>query len=110
MIEIYEIYDKEKEYFTKDGQIYSYEKVKEDFPAVDYTKLVVTLYGRTVEKVETFDYLKGINRIKADVTDDEALTLIEKAEELKRTESTPLERIAAALEYLELVNMWGEES
>lgn len=105
MFEIYEIYDSKKDYFTKDGQIYSYEKIKHDFPAVDYTKMVVTLYGRTIEKVETFDYLRGTNRIKADVPDEEALMLIAKAENIKKTESTPLERIAAALEFLELVNM-----
>ena len=105
MIEICELYDKNKEYFTKDGQIYSCEQMQHDFPAVQYTKMVVFLYGRTIEKIEMFDYLKGINRIKADVPDDEALQMIEKAEELKRTESTPLERIAAALEFIELVNM-----
>ena len=105
MTETFELYDKEKEYYTKDGQIYSYDVVKKDYPAVDFTKLVVMLYGRTVLKVETFDYLKGINRVKADATDEEALEQIAHAEMVKLTESTPLERIASALEFLELVNM-----
>ena len=105
MVETFELYDKNKDYFTKDGQIYSYEKVKKDYPAVDFTKLVVILYGRTVLKVETFDYLRGINRIKAGIPDDEALSQIANAEMVKLTESTPLERIAAALEFIELINM-----
>lgn len=105
MVETFELYNKENEYYTKDGQIYSYDKVKKDYPAVDFTKLVVMLYGRTVLKVETFDYLRGINRIKADIPDEEALSQIEHAEIVKATESTPIERIASALEFLELVNM-----
>ena len=105
MTETFELYDKEKEYYTKDGQIYSYDVVKKDYPAVDFTKLVVMLYGRTVLKVQTLDYLRGINRVKADVTDEEALEQIAHAEMVKETESTPLERIASALEFLELVNM-----
>ena len=105
MVETFELYDKEKEYYTKDGQIYGYDAVKKDYPAVDFTKLVVMLYGRTVLKVETFDYLRGINRIKADVSDEEALSQIAHAEMVKATESTALDRIASALEFLELVNM-----
>ena len=105
MVETFELYDKNKDYFTKDGQIYSYDVVKKEYPAVDFTKLVVMLYGRTVLKVETFDYLRGINRIKADIPDEEALSQIANAEMVKLTESTPLERIAAALEFIELINM-----
>lgn len=105
MVEVFELYNKEKEYFTKDGQIYSYEKVKKDFPAVDHTKMVAILYGRTILRMETFDYLRGINRIKADVSDKEAISQIANAEMVKLTESTPLERIAAALEFIELINM-----
>ena len=56
-------------------------------------------------KVDTFDYLRGINRVKADATDEEAIEQISHAEIVKLTESTPLERIASALEFLELVNM-----
>lgn len=105
MVETFELYNKENEYYTKDGQIYSYDEVKKDYPAVDFTKLVVMLYGRTVLKVETFDYLRGINQIRADVTDEEALSQIAHAEMVKTKESTPIERIASALEFLELVNM-----
>lgn len=105
MTETFELYDKEKEYYTKDGQIYSYDAVQRDYPAVDFTKLVVMLYGRTVLKVETFDYLRGINRVKADATDEEALEQIAHAEMVKATESTPIERIASSLEYLVLLKM-----
>lgn len=105
MTETFEVYNKENDYYTKDGQIYTYDKVRKDYPAVDYAKLVFMLYGRTVLKVQTFDYLRGINRIKSDVSDEEALSQIAHAEMVKATESTELERIASALEFLELVNM-----
>ena len=105
MTETFELYNKENEYYTKDGQIYSYEEVKKDFPAVDFTKLVVKLFGRTVLDVKTFDYMRGINKVKVDATDEEALSQIAHAEMVKETESTALDRIASALEFLELVNM-----
>ena len=105
MTETFELYNKENEYYTKNGQIYDYDAVKKDYPAVDFTKLVVMLYGRTVLKVETFDYLRGINRVKADVSDEEALSQIAHAEIVKATESRPIERIASALEFLNLVYM-----
>ena len=67
--------------------------------------MVVALYGRTVLKVETFDYLRGINRIKADVSDEEALAIISYNEDKARSESDTQERIAAALEFIELLMM-----
>lgn len=100
-----ELYNRNNEYYTKEGQIYSYEKAINDYPAIPYAKMVVFLFGRTVTDMNTFDYLCGINRIKADVPDDEALSIIAKAYEDAETESTPLERIASSLEYLTMINL-----
>lgn len=102
-----ELYDKSKDYFTKEGQILTYEDMVKKYPAIPYTKMVVFLFGRTVTDMNTFDYLCGINRIKADVLDDEALSIIAKSYENKETESTPLERIASSLEYLTMINLGG---
>lgn len=102
-----ELYDKGKDYFTKEGQILTYEDMVKKYPAIQYTKMVVFLFGRTVTDMNTFDYLRGINRIKADVPDDEALSIIAKSYEDAETESTPLERIASSLEYLTMINLGG---
>lgn len=102
-----ELYDKNKEYFTKEGQIFTYEDAVKKYPAIPHTKMVVFLFGRTVTDMNTFDYLRGINRIKADVSDDEALSIIAKSYEDSETESTPLERIASSLEYLTMINLGG---
>ena len=58
--------------------------------------------------MEVFSYLIGINRISSKYTDEEALSILSNMEEEKETESTPIERIAAALEYIELLLMQKE--
>lgn len=102
-----ELYNKNNEYYTKEGQIFTYEDAIKKYPAIPYTKMVVFLFGRTVTDMNTFDYLCGINRIKADVPDDESLSIIAKSYEDAETESTPLERIASSLEYLAMINLGG---
>lgn len=102
-----ELYNKNNDYYTKEGRIFTYEDALKKYPAIPYTKMVVFLFGRTVTDMNTFDYLRGINRIKADVPDDEALSIISKSYEDAETESTPLERIASSLEYLAMINLGG---
>ena len=102
-----ELYNKNNEYYTKEGQIYSYENALKDYPAIPHTEMVVFLYGRTLIDMNTFDYLKGINRIKVNIPDDEALSIILMNYDDSRTESTPLERIASSLEYLTMINLGG---
>ena len=101
----YEIYSPKNEYFTKDGQIYTEEMFSRDYPAVHSEKIVVYLYGGTVTKAYTMSYLRGINRIKNDVTDEEAIIEFNRIKQLDDTESTAIERIAASLEYLILLFM-----
>lgn len=105
MITTYEIYNSEKSYTTKDGQIYTPEEFKRDYPAVNIEKMVVEVMGTVIISVFSFSYLKGINGVKADIPDEQALNLISQAEDIKKTESSPMERIAAALEFLEILNM-----
>lgn len=100
-----ELYDKSKDYFTKEGQFFTYEDAVKKYPAIPYTKMVVFLFGRTVIDMNTFDYLRGINRIKSNVSDEDAIYIISKNYEDSKTESTPLERIASSLEYLTMINL-----
>ena len=84
----YEVYDKEKEYVTKDGKIYSEEMFRRDYPAVVSQKMAVYVYGNTITQAFPLAYLRGINGIE---------------------NSTPLERIAASLEYLVLLFMGNRQ-
>lgn len=102
-----ELYNKNNEYYTKEGQIFTYEDAVKKYPAIPYTEMVVFLFGRTITDMNTFDYLRGINRIKANITDVEALSIIAKEYSDSKTESTPLERIASSLEYLTMINLGG---
>lgn len=106
----WEIYDKEKLYLTKDGGIYSYEEFIKKYPAVLHTKMAVFCYENVIEKAEVFSYLLGINRISNTYTDEEALNILSNMEEEKTTESTPIERIAAAFEFIELLLMQQENN
>ena len=105
----YEIYNPQNAYLTKDGQIYTEAMFMKDYPASVITTMVVYLYGRTIDHAETFDYLRGKHGIKVDIPDDVALNMIASEEEGIATESTPIERIAASLEFLVLQSMKGVE-
>ncbi len=105
----YEVYDKEKEYVTKDGKIYSEEMFRRDYPAVVSQKMAVYVYGNTITQAFPLAYLRGINGIENSMTDGNAMMLINERKQLDETENTPLERIAASLEYLVLLFMGNRQ-
>ncbi len=101
----YEIYNSQNEYTTKDGKIYTEEMFREDYSAVVSQKMAVYVYGNTITEAYPLSYLRGINRIKNDVPDEEAIVIINDMKQLEESESSPIERIAASLEYLVLLFM-----
>ena len=105
MYKEYELYNKNNDYFTDNGQIITHEMMLEKYPAIEHTKMLVTLFGRTVLDIKTMDYMRGINRIKGNVSDADAIAIIQSNDYYTETESTTQERIAAALEFIELIMM-----
>lgn len=101
----YALYNPEKTYTTKEGKIYTSEMFALDYPAVHSANMAVYLFGNTIENASTVSYLRGINRIKPELTDEDAMKELTYKYELEETESTPIERIAASLEYLTLLFM-----
>lgn len=101
----WEIYNPQKKYLKTDGSEYTHDMFLKDYPAVSYTKMAVYLYGNTIDKVMPADYLRGINRISYEYDDEIAMAMITEIEEKEKTESTTQERIAAALEFIELIMM-----
>lgn len=105
MITVYEIYDPAKEYSTPDGKLYTPKEFEKNYPSVNIEPMAVELMGRVIVSAAPLSYLKGMNQIKADVDNQKALSLISEKQNIKNTENTPLERIAAALEFFELLNI-----
>lgn len=105
----YEIYNKNNEYSTKDGQIYTPEMFEKDYTAVHSQTIAVRVYGNTIVEAHPMSYLRGINKIENDVSDEEAIAQINAIQQINETENTPIERIASSLEYLVLLFM-GDKS
>lgn len=101
----YVLYDAEKTYTTPDGQIYTNEMFLKDYPAGNVARMAVMVSGTTIVKATTVSYLRGINYIDSDLSDEDALAIISYNEDKARTESSTQERIAAALEFIELLMM-----
>lgn len=102
----WKVYD-EQTYYTKEGEKIDEEVFKEKYPAVMAEKMVILVLGHTLLDVVSFNILRAYYGIDISKTDDEVLEIV-KEERLKEAkESTPLERIASALEYIEMTMMEG---
>ena len=71
--------------------------------------MAVYVYGNTITQAFPLAYLRGINGIENSMTDGNAMMLINERKQLDETENTPLERIAASLEYLVLLFMGNRQ-
>jgi hypothetical protein len=105
----YEIYDKEKEYTTPDGEIYTPEMFIKNYSAAISETMAVYVYENTITDAHTMSYLRGKYNITNDVNNEMAIAIINNNVQIEKTESTPIERIAASLEYLVLLFMKEKE-
>lgn len=99
---ITEFYDPEKTYISQNGQLINNEQFEKLYPASAFTKMVVFMEGNVLIEVNTFEYLKAHYLVPDILNDEESLQTIQKLRNDELTESTPLERIAAALEYISM--------
>ena len=98
-----EFYDKNKTYFTPQGQEITYETFKKDYPAVDYTPMVCSVGdGVVIFEVYTYVSLCEEYGVSMDKESEKTLREIEMAMMSKNSENTPIERIASSLEYIVL--------
>lgn len=107
-----EIYDSKKTYLYPNMTLAAPEDITNTFPAVNITKCVITTdtEGNMFYSVEPLSAM--VNRLGADTSqcksDEEILTLLENIIDNPRTpepEITAQDRIAAALEYQNLLSM-----
>lgn len=99
---VYEIYNPENVYVTQDGNYVTPEQFAIEHNSVFDRPIAVGLEGRTIVKVEDYGYLLSIYKISNDVPTENALNIINEKVKIDSEENTPIERIAASLEYIVL--------
>lgn len=102
---MWEVYDKKKEYFDKEGQPFSYDRMLKEFPVVQAEKVCVDVIGSCIQSYNTMMQARADRLVDPEMTDKEACIYMTQYDELKERESTPLERIAAALEFIAMSYM-----
>ena len=102
-------YDNTKTYMYPNGDIATPERVKKDFPAIDtFTHIIETdEAGQVLFAVQNLAAIKSQMGISVDLSDDEAIQQIEIIRNAPppEPEVSPEERIAAALEFNNILNM-----
>lgn len=108
MIKI-EKYDGSKTYMFPNGELATPERVKRDYPAVEAFAHIVETdeAGQVMFAIQNLAAIKSQMGIDMSINDDEAISQIE---EIRNTpppepEPTPEERVAAALEFQNVLNM-----
>lgn len=108
MIKI-EKYNESKTYMYPNGDLATPEKVKKDFPAVTaFTHIVETdEAGQVLFAIQNLAAIKSQMGIDANLSDEESIRKIENKRNAPAPEPEPdsLERVAAALEYQNLMSM-----
>ncbi|AEE95798.1 hypothetical protein [Mahella australiensis] len=105
----YELFDGTKTYMFPNGALATPETIRSQFPAVDTFPHLLELNGNVVQAVMEFGAVKGIYQIDESLSDEEAIAEITyKANNPPPPEPTADERIAAALEYQNIMSMPDE--
>jgi len=107
----YEIFDGTKTYMFPNGELATPEVIKQRFPAVTMFPHVLEINGNVIQAVMELQATRHIMNIPDDLTDEEAI-----AEMTKRANQppappppTPDERIAAAMEFQNLMSLPDKE-
>lgn len=95
-------YNNETLYWA-DGTEFTSDMMKHQYPASEVEEMAVKVVGVTLLEVKTVLYVRSEYMIPSDMSDEEAFKRMEAIDYENATKSTPLERIAASLEYLCMV-------
>lgn len=108
MIKI-EKYDGSKTYMFPNGDLASPERVKKDYPAVEaFTHIVETdEAGQVMFALQNLAAIRSQMGIDSSLSEDEAISKIEEIRNAPQPEPEPTveERVAAALEFQNVLNM-----
>lgn len=104
-----EKYNNSKTYMFPSGDIATPERVEKDYPAVKYFDHIIETdeAGQVMFAIQNLAAAKSQFEIDANLSDEEAIAKIEEIRNAPppEPEVSPSERIAAALEFNNLLNM-----
>lgn len=96
-------------YMYPNGEIATPERIINDFPAVEHFTHVLEVNGDVCQAVMNLNALRQMHNIDLSLSEGDAIQAIEDIintpQEMIMTEPTPEERIAAALEFQNLLTM-----
>ncbi len=100
-------FDGKTTYMFPSGEIATPERIRHDFPAVDYFTHVLEINGNVCQAVMELQALRNHYNVDETLSDDEAIAAIQAIINTPPPEPqpTPEERIAAALEFQNLLAM-----
>lgn len=101
-----QLYDENTQYLKMDtGEAYTHETLLKQFPTIQNKNAVLLCFNNMIYGVYELDYLLWKYSIPWNENINVMLGQISEAVLSEQTESTPIERIAAALEFLVLQSM-----
>lgn len=90
-------------FYLPDGTEFTPDMMRSKYPASVVEDMAVKVAGVTLLEVKTVLYVRAEYMIPSDLTDEEAFKKMMAIDYENATKSSPLERIAASLEYLCMV-------
>lgn len=101
-----ERYTGEKIYMYPNGAVATPDRVKSDYPAVEYFPHVIEVNGNTLSAIYEIGAIRQYYNIDETLTDDEAILAIQDIRNAPaEVVITAEERIASALEYQNLMSI-----
>lgn len=100
-----EKYDGTKTYMFPNGEIATPDVVRAQYPAIEVFPHVIEVNGNVLQAIMELGALRGIHNIDENLPEADAITAIQTIinTPAPEPEATPDERIAAALEYQNLL-------
>lgn len=102
-----EKFDGTKTYMYPNGAIATPERMRLDFPALDYFTHIIEVNGNVCQAVQELNAMRNFYKIDEALSDDEAIVAMETIlnAPVPIPEPSAEERIASALEYQNLLAM-----
>lgn len=104
---MWELYDKNKVYYSEQGEELTWDVLKNIYPQSMFEDIVILADGITYHEYKTMMIALSEYGIQDSGDIKTNISILNGEYNLKKTESTPIERIASALEYLCVVLQKG---
>ena len=100
---MWELYNKEKIYYSEKGDPLTWDIMSNDYPQSRFEETVILTQGLTYFDYKTLNVALAEYGIEYNGNPNEMIDILNLMYSDKRSESTPLERIASSLEYMNIL-------